>query len=331
MARVIWLDILSALTLGRAPQLWANYREILSRPVHERSYCGLLDMMGCDDTVMFLVSEVMCVEDYKLQTLKDGMISWARGSKRAMELDVRLRDRDLPVAMKLPPSPEPPFSSLPPPSKDESPDDAASFLVSPSPSQSSTMSELQSPVSVTDGDNTTSSYDSSTASPSPTTFTSEDTFAVFKEQILNESDSRIPPELPHDQGMVVKATTAAFRTATRIHLWSIGLGFYPRLSFFQQLLEELIVMIALIPVSLSRVVAWPLLIGGCIAIEEKDREFFAGRCASGYGDTLCGIEKVMREVWRRTDESDQRMGVGCGQEVHWRSVMRDQGMEILLV
>lgn len=90
-------------------------------------------------------------------------------------------------------------------------------------------------------------------------------------------------------------------------------------------------MAALIPTGLSRTVAWPLLVGGCMATEPKDREFFAVRCVSGSGGSLQGIKRVMREVWRRRDETDRVMGVGRGQEVHWRNVMREEGLEILLV
>lgn len=90
-------------------------------------------------------------------------------------------------------------------------------------------------------------------------------------------------------------------------------------------------MVALIPTKSSRTVTWPLLVGGCMATEEKDREFFAGRCAIGHGGSLGGIGRIMREVWRRRDETDRTMGVGCGQEVHWRNVMREEGLEILLV
>lgn len=90
-------------------------------------------------------------------------------------------------------------------------------------------------------------------------------------------------------------------------------------------------MVALIPAGLSRTVAWPLLVGGCMATELKDREFFAGRCGAGRGGSLEGVERVMRGVWKRRDETDRVMGVGCGQEVHWRSVMREEGLEILLL
>lgn len=68
-----------------------------------------------------------------------------------------------------------------------------------------------------------------------------------------------------------------------------------------------------------------------MATEPKDREFFAVRCAAGSGGSLQGIRRVMREVWRRRDESDRVMGIGHGQEIHWRNVMRDEGLEILLV
>lgn len=282
--------------------------------------------MGCDDTVMFLVSEVMCVEDYKYQTLGDGVISWTRGSKRAIELDIRLRNRDLPVTVNLPPSPEPPFSSLQLSDEYDDSDEGDltnSLALSPS---TTILSPTQSPEPASDDDSTPTSLSPETLSTTLTT--SEE---PTPSETSTYSDHFVLPDLGADQGMIVKATTAAFRTATRIHLWSIGLGFYPRLNFFQQLLEELMVMVALIPAGLSRTVAWPLLVGGCMATELKDREFFAGRCAVGCGGSLYGVGKVMKEVWRRRDETDRVMGVGHGQEVHWRSVMREEGLAILLV
>lgn len=297
--------------------------------------------MGCDDTVMFLVSEVMCVEDYKYQTLGDGMISWTRGTKRAIELDIRLRNRDLPVTVNLPPSPEPPFPSLQPPDEDDSDEDDPTLLASSPPT--TIISPTQSPEPAFDNDDTSTphhpfplisntTYQQPPLSPETTPNT---TIITSAEPTPSEAeaynDHFILPDLQADQGMITKATTAAFRTATRIHLWSIGLGFYPRLSFFQQLLEELIIMVALIPAGLSRTVAWPLLVGGCMATELKDREFFAGRCGAGRGGSLEGVERVMRGVWKRRDETDRVMGVGCGQEVHWRSVMKEEGLEILLL
>lgn len=334
MSRVIWLDILSALTLGRAPQLWANYREILFRPVHERSYCGLLEMTGCDDTVLFLISEVMCVEDYKFRSFNDGVLSWNRGRTRAIELDTRLRDRDLPVTVQLPPSPEPPEASLQPHDDYESDDETKCFFLSPSPSW--TTSSPRSPLPE-DG-----SPHHSFASPgpnveacvwTPSSSSTESVLTIREQSNLDcteySSEYKILPETIPDQGIIIKATTAAFRTATRIHLWSIGIGFFPRLRFFKQLLQELMVMVALVPIGLSRAIMWPLLVGGCIAIEPQDREYFASRCACG--GVLSGVSEVMLEVWKRSDERDLKHGVGRGQEVHWRTVMRDLGMELLLV
>jgi hypothetical protein len=334
MSRVIWLDILSALTLGRAPQLWANYREILSRPVHERSYCGLLEMTGCDDTVLFLISEVMCVEDYKFRSFDDGVLSWTRGRSRAMELDTRLRDRDLPVTVQLPPSPEPPEASLQSHDDYDSDDDTNSYFLSPSPSWTtssprSPLAEYESPHHpfTSPGPNVEASI------WTPPSSSTESVLTIREQSVLDcadySSEYEIPPEAIPDQGIIIKATTAAFRTATRIHLWSIGIGFFPRLRFFKQLLQELMVMVTLVPIRLNRTIMWPLLVGGCIAIEPQDREYFASRCTCG--GVLSGVAAIMLEVWKRSDERDLKHGVGRGQEVHWRTVMRDLGMELLLV
>lgn len=323
MSRVIWLDILSALTLGRAPQLWANYREILSRPAHEIPYCGLLGMTGCDDTVLFLVSEVMCVEDYKFRSFDDGILSWTRGRSRAMELDTRLRNQDLPATVQLPPSPAPPEASLQPHDDYNSDDDTTGYFLSPSPSL--TTSSPRSPLAEYESPHHSFTSPSPNVEASIWTPPSSSTESVF----TIREQSALPPEAVPDQGIRIKAITAAFRTATRIHLWSIGIGFFPRLKFFKQLLQELMVVVALVPIGLSRTIMWPLLVGGCIAIEPQDREYFASRCTCG--GVLSGVSAIMLEVWKRSDERDLKHGVGRGQEVHWRTVMRDLGMELLLV
>ncbi|KAH0610227.1 uncharacterized protein H6S33_011754 [Morchella sextelata] len=288
MSRVIWLDILSALTLGRAPQLWANYREILSRPVHERSYCGLLEMTGCDDTVLFLISEVMCVEDYKFRSFDDGVLSWTRGRSRAMELDTRLRDRDLPVTVQLPPSPEPPEASLQSHDDYDSDDDTNSYFLSPSPSWTtssprSPLAEYESPHHpfTSPGPNVEASI------WTPPSSSTESVLTIREQSVLDcadySSEYEIPPEAIPDQ----------------------------------------------VPIRLNRTIMWPLLVGGCIAIEPQDREYFASRCTCG--GVLSGVAAIMLEVWKRSDERDLKHGVGRGQEVHWRTVMRDLGMELLLV
>ncbi|KAF8464701.1 fungal-specific transcription factor domain-containing protein [Kalaharituber pfeilii] len=67
MTLTAWVDILGATMLGRAPQFADTYRE-----KHLcRGYSGLMELMGCDDQVMYLISEIACLEALK----NDNMLS----------------------------------------------------------------------------------------------------------------------------------------------------------------------------------------------------------------------------------------------------------------
>ncbi|KAK5278006.1 DNA-binding transcriptional regulator ume6, partial [Cryomyces antarcticus] len=65
MTLTSWIDILGATMLGRTPAFADTYRE-----KHlAGSVVGLVGLMGCEDRVMFLISEIACLEALKL----DGM------------------------------------------------------------------------------------------------------------------------------------------------------------------------------------------------------------------------------------------------------------------
>lgn len=67
MTLTAWIDIFGATMLGRAPQFADTYREKhLSNGIS-----GLRELMGCDDRVMYLISEIACLEALK----NDGMLS----------------------------------------------------------------------------------------------------------------------------------------------------------------------------------------------------------------------------------------------------------------
>lgn len=67
MTLTAWVDILGATMLGRNPQFADAYREQhLSNGIS-----GLRELMGCDDRVMYLISEIACLEALK----NDGMLS----------------------------------------------------------------------------------------------------------------------------------------------------------------------------------------------------------------------------------------------------------------
>ncbi|KAK0618122.1 PRO1 protein [Bombardia bombarda] len=67
MTLTAWIDILGATMQGRAPTFAHTYREKHLSLIN--SSLGLRELMGCEDRVMYLISEIACLEALK----KDGM------------------------------------------------------------------------------------------------------------------------------------------------------------------------------------------------------------------------------------------------------------------
>ena len=67
MALTAWIDILGSTIQGRAPTFADTYREKHLSPTN--SSLGLRELMGCEDRVMYLISEIACLEVLK----KDGI------------------------------------------------------------------------------------------------------------------------------------------------------------------------------------------------------------------------------------------------------------------
>ncbi len=67
MTLTAWIDILGATMVGRAPNFAHTYREKHLSPTNPS--LGLRELMGCEDRVMYLISEIACLEALK----KDGM------------------------------------------------------------------------------------------------------------------------------------------------------------------------------------------------------------------------------------------------------------------
>lgn len=61
MSLVTWIDILGATMMGRSPQFADTYRDKNSNGSHS----GLCEMMGCDDQVMYMISEIACLDALK--------------------------------------------------------------------------------------------------------------------------------------------------------------------------------------------------------------------------------------------------------------------------
>jgi hypothetical protein len=67
MTLAAWIDILGATMVGRTPQFADTYREKLIA----ESPSGLSELMGCEDRIMYLISEIACLEALKLEKMDE--------------------------------------------------------------------------------------------------------------------------------------------------------------------------------------------------------------------------------------------------------------------
>lgn len=68
MTLTSWIDILGATMLGRAPVFAHTYRE---KHLSHNASLGLRELMGCEDRVMYLISEIACLEALKKEGMDD--------------------------------------------------------------------------------------------------------------------------------------------------------------------------------------------------------------------------------------------------------------------
>ncbi|EPE07088.1 transcriptional regulatory protein pro-1 [Ophiostoma piceae UAMH 11346] len=73
MTLTSWIDILGATMQGRAPTFAHTYREKHLSAPHNASL-GLRELMGCEDRVMYLISEIACLEALKAGGMDDIML-----------------------------------------------------------------------------------------------------------------------------------------------------------------------------------------------------------------------------------------------------------------
>ncbi|KAI1817767.1 fungal-specific transcription factor domain-containing protein [Poronia punctata] len=69
MTLTAWIDILGATMQGRAPTFAHIYREKHLSTVN--SSIGLRELMGCEDRVMYLISEIACLDNLKKEGMDD--------------------------------------------------------------------------------------------------------------------------------------------------------------------------------------------------------------------------------------------------------------------
>ena len=70
MALTSWIDILGSTMLGRSPTFADTYRQLNMAD----GSAGLAELMGCDDKIMFLISEVSCLDAQKCDGLDEIMV-----------------------------------------------------------------------------------------------------------------------------------------------------------------------------------------------------------------------------------------------------------------
>lgn len=70
MTLTAWIDILGSTMVGRSPVFADMYRELNIAKLG----AGLAELMGCEDHIMFLISEIACLEARKLEGIEEGML-----------------------------------------------------------------------------------------------------------------------------------------------------------------------------------------------------------------------------------------------------------------
>lgn len=140
------------------------------------------------------------------------------------------------------------------------------------------------------------------------------------------------------------STAEAYRYATLLYLHE-AVPEVPLLSS-HQLSEKIFVLLALIPSNLNLYIIhiFPLLVSSCEAKEGEEREWCGARWELLISRLWIGnidrAYEVVKEVWRRKDEQRQ-LGAdkpadpvseekGIMSKLHWSSVMREWGWEVLL-
>lgn len=83
MKLISWIDILGSTMLGHSPHFAGTYREKLRYGIPS----GLQELMGCDDRIMYLISEIACLESGKHNGLIDDSMAREFVAKLGEQLD----------------------------------------------------------------------------------------------------------------------------------------------------------------------------------------------------------------------------------------------------
>ncbi len=83
MSLTAWIDILGSTMLGKAPRFSNTYRNMF----FAQASTGLERMMGCNDSVMYLLSEVACLDSLKMEGRLDDIGMCSHITSLATSLD----------------------------------------------------------------------------------------------------------------------------------------------------------------------------------------------------------------------------------------------------
>lgn len=102
-------------------------------------------------------------------------------------------------------------------------------------------------------------------------------------------------------------TAEAYRWATLLMLYQ-AVPELPNLTSYGELAQKILVYLATIPLTSSTIVVhtFPLMVAGCDAVEEEDRQFVRERWAAMSQRMVTGIVdrcvKITEEIWKRREE-----------------------------
>ncbi|RVD86257.1 uncharacterized protein DFL_004544 [Arthrobotrys flagrans] len=346
-SRILWLDILSSITTGNKPVFSKFYHDILFLKPEERNKVnGLVEMTGCEDAVLYLISEITCLEHWKFESLKSQTYPaiQAELTRRATVLDRDLKQLAIADLKNRSPRSEYGYCDYNPvytsPHADEmdysgsefgddgtdvdsnfdAEDDDVSYVDEDPPQE---VNEVVDGI-VRRNSNYTALEPSFIHHTSPTSSTETDGGDVFVTDGTNK--------LIEDRGTFKKAVTEAFRIMARVYLRIVAYGFNPVDPICQLLLQEMLAVIDFIPslyMGYERSIISPLLIVGSLAKRPLDQQIISARLKktthmAKYGN-LGNLDKILTEIWSREWVIDPR------QPVPWRQIMKEKSWEYLMV
>ncbi|KAK6538674.1 hypothetical protein TWF694_010248 [Orbilia ellipsospora] len=363
-SRILWLDILSSLTTGVNPVFSPFFREIMFLPPDVRNEVNrLYEMTGCEDSVLYLISEITCLENWKFEATRSQPwpVVHAQLVNRAW-----IHDRELKALAVTD------LSSRSPRHVSEQYNYWNYNSVNTSP-QGDDMDYAESDFGKDIGDDFDDDFgddfdivqdatagidglefdDDLSYSEDPTPEISEVVDGLVRRNssftVLDSHSAQSPTspteagagdmfvadstnKLIEDRATFRKAVTEAFRIMARVYLRIVVHGFNPYDTECQSLLKELLAVIDFIPslyMGYERSIISPLLIVGSCAVNPQHQNIISTRLKkiphmAKYGN-LGNVDKILTEIWSRKWMPDPR------DIMPWRQVMKEKNWEYLMV